>query len=64
MKPAVMGGMPWRSLIGSDMNIPFSQDYRVSADLDMVRHSIAWIIKTIVECIVLWISDGLPIFSP
>ena len=27
---------------------------RVTSDLDMVRHSIAWIIKTIVECIVLF----------
>ena len=29
---------------------------RVTSDLDMVRHSIAWIIKTIVECIVLFFT--------
>ena len=36
---------------------------RVSADLDMVRHSIAWIIKTIVECIVLFSASLIFFFT-
>lgn len=36
---------------------------RVSSDLDMVRHSIAWIIKTIVECIVLFSASLIFFFT-
>lgn len=36
---------------------------RVSGDLDMVRHSVAWIIKAIVECIVLLTASLIFFFS-
>ena len=36
---------------------------RISGDLDMVRHSIAWIIKAIVECIVLFSASVIFFFS-
>lgn len=36
---------------------------RVSSDLDMVRHSIAWIIKTMVECIVLFSASLIFFFT-
>ncbi len=36
---------------------------RVSSDLDMVRHSVAWIIKTMVECIVLFSASVIYFFS-
>ncbi len=36
---------------------------RVTSDLDMVRHSIAWIIKTIVECIVLFSASLIYFFT-
>ena len=36
---------------------------RVSGDLEMVRHSIAWIIKTMVECIVLFSASLIFFFS-
>ena len=36
---------------------------RVTSDLDMVRHSIAWIIKTIVECIVLFSASLIFFFT-
>ncbi len=36
---------------------------RVSSDLDMVRHSIAWIIKTIVECVVLFSASLIFFFT-
>ncbi len=36
---------------------------RVTGDLDMVRHSVAWIIKTIVECIVLFSASLIYFFS-
>ena len=36
---------------------------RVTSDLEMVRHSIAWIIKTIVECIVLFSASLIFFFT-
>ena len=36
---------------------------RISGDLDMVRHSIAWIIKAILECIVLYTASVFFFFS-
>ncbi len=36
---------------------------RVTGDLDMVRHSVAWIIKAIVECIVLFSASIIYFFS-
>lgn len=36
---------------------------RVTSDLDMVRHSIAWIIKTIVECVVLFSASLIFFFT-
>lgn len=36
---------------------------RVSSDLDMVRHSIAWIIKTMVECVVLFSASLIFFFT-
>lgn len=36
---------------------------RVSSDLDMVRHSVAWIIKTMVECVVLFSVSLIFFFS-
>ena len=36
---------------------------RVSGDLEMVRHSIAWIIKTMLECIVLFSASLIFFFS-
>ncbi len=36
---------------------------RVSGDLDMVRHSIAWIIKAIVECLVLFSASIIFFFT-
>lgn len=36
---------------------------RVTGDLEMVRHSIAWIIKTMVECIVLFSASLIFFFS-
>lgn len=36
---------------------------RVSGDLEMVRHSVAWIIKTMVECIVLFSASLIFFFS-
>ena len=36
---------------------------RVTSDLDMVRHSIAWIIKTMVECIVLFSASLIFFFK-
>ncbi|MGN1339925.1 MAG: ABC transporter ATP-binding protein [Oscillospiraceae bacterium] len=36
---------------------------RVTSDLDMVRHSIAWIVKTIVECIVLFSASLIYFFT-
>lgn len=36
---------------------------RVSGDLDMVRHSIAWIIKAMVECIVLFSASLIFFFT-
>ncbi|MGN0666364.1 MAG: ABC transporter ATP-binding protein [Huintestinicola sp.] len=36
---------------------------RLSGDLDMVRHSIAWIIKSVVECIVLYAASCVFFFS-
>ncbi len=36
---------------------------RVSGDIDMVRHSIAWIIKTMLECIVLFSASLIFFFS-
>lgn len=36
---------------------------RISGDLDMVRHSIAWILRTILECVVLFISSIIFFFS-
>lgn len=36
---------------------------RISGDLDMVRHSIAWIIRTVIECVVLFISSIIFFFS-
>ena len=36
---------------------------RVTSDLDMVRHSIAWIIKTMVECIVLFSASLIFFFT-
>ncbi len=36
---------------------------RVSGDLEMVRHSIAWIIKAMVECIVLFLVSIIFFFS-
>lgn len=35
---------------------------RLSGDLDMVRHSVAWIIKTILECIVLFSATSVYFF--
>lgn len=32
---------------------------RLSGDLDMVRHTVAWIIKTFVECIVLYFTTSI-----
>lgn len=36
---------------------------RLSGDLDMVRHSVAWIIKAILECIVLYTASVIFFFS-
>ena len=36
---------------------------RMSGDLDMIRHSIAWIIKTIVECLVLFTASTVFFFA-
>ena len=36
---------------------------RVSGDLDMVRHSIAWIIKAMVECVVLFTASVIFFFT-
>lgn len=36
---------------------------RISGDLDMVRHSIAWIIKSILECVVLYSASIIFFFS-
>lgn len=36
---------------------------RLSGDLDMVRHSIAWIIKSILECVVLYSASVIFFFS-
>lgn len=36
---------------------------RVSGDLEMVRHSIAWIIKTMVECVVLFSASLIFFFT-
>lgn len=36
---------------------------RITGDLDMVRHSVAWIIKTIVECIVLFSASLIFFFT-
>ncbi len=36
---------------------------RISGDLDMVRHSIAWIIKSILECVVLFSASVIFFFS-
>ena len=36
---------------------------RLSGDLDMVRHSIAWIIKAILECVVLFSASVIFFFS-
>lgn len=36
---------------------------RVTGDLEMVRHSVAWIIKTMVECIVLFSASLIFFFS-
>lgn len=36
---------------------------RVSGDLEMVRHSVAWIIKTILECVVLFSASLIFFFS-
>lgn len=36
---------------------------RVTSDLDMVRHSIAWIIKTMVECVVLFSASLIFFFT-
>ncbi|MDE6592887.1 MAG: ABC transporter ATP-binding protein/permease [Oscillospiraceae bacterium] len=36
---------------------------RISGDLDMVRHTIAWIIKAILECIVLYTASVFFFFS-
>lgn len=36
---------------------------RVTGDLDMVRHSVAWIIKAMVECIVLFSASVIFFFS-
>ncbi|MGN0609503.1 MAG: ABC transporter ATP-binding protein [Oscillospiraceae bacterium] len=35
---------------------------RLSGDLDMVRHTVAWIIKTFVECIVLYLTTSIYFF--
>ena len=36
---------------------------RVSGDLDMIRHSVAWIIKAMVECVVLFTASLIFFFS-
>lgn len=36
---------------------------RISGDIDMVRHSVAWIIKTMLECIVLFSASLIFFFS-
>lgn len=36
---------------------------RVSGDLEMVRHSVAWIIKTMLECVVLFTASLIFFFS-
>ena len=36
---------------------------RLSGDLDMVRHSIAWIIKAILECVILYTASVIFFFS-
>ncbi len=36
---------------------------RVTSDLDMIRHSIAWIIKTTLECVVLFSVSAIYFFS-
>ncbi len=36
---------------------------RVSGDLDMVRHSVAWIVKSMVECIVLFTASLIFFFT-
>lgn len=36
---------------------------RMSGDLDMIRHSVAWIIKTIVECLVLFTASTVFFFA-
>lgn len=36
---------------------------RISGDLDMVRHSIAWILRAMLECVVLFVSSIIFFFS-
>lgn len=36
---------------------------RISGDLDMVRHSIAWILRAVLECVVLFLSSIIFFFS-
>jgi len=36
---------------------------RISGDLDMVRHSIAWILRAVLECVVLFVSSIIFFFS-
>ena len=36
---------------------------RISGDLDMIRHSVAWIIKSILECLVLYTASVIFFFS-
>ncbi len=36
---------------------------RVSGDIDMIRHSVAWIIKTMLECVVLFSASLIFFFS-
>lgn len=36
---------------------------RISGDIDMVRHSVAWIIKTMLECVVLFSASLIFFFS-
>lgn len=36
---------------------------RVTSDLDMIRHSVAWIIKTTLECVVLFSVSAIYFFS-
>lgn len=36
---------------------------RISGDLDMVRHSIAWILRAVLECVVMFIASVIFFFS-